>query len=187
MSRQKKPLICVIPVWHLGMEPRRFCSKHLKQRVLVITRPITIYRRQQFCLTLGLTPKPLGLLNGPGRRIFKHRIDKLLNALYRLVVHGGIIGRRLALTAEVRLYDHLFSEMEPDKIEIPASLNPGSLEVLTDCKLEPGLKDAQAGERFQFLRMGYFFTDPKDSQPGAPVFNRTTTLRDTWAKIQKKG
>ncbi len=91
-----------------------------------------------------------------------------------------------AVTAEVRLYDHLFSEMEPDKIEIPASLNPDSLTVLTDCKLEPGLKDAKAGERFQFLRLGYFNVDAKDSQPGLPVFNRTTTLRDTWAKIQKK-
>ena len=92
-----------------------------------------------------------------------------------------------AVTAEVRLYDHLFSEMEPDKIEIPASLNPDSLIVLTDCKLEPGLKDAKAGERFQFLRLGYFNVDTVDSKPGAPVFNRTTTLRDTWAKIQKKG
>ena len=91
-----------------------------------------------------------------------------------------------AVTAEVRLYDHLFSEMEPDKIEIPASLNPDSLAVLTDCKLEPGLKDAQAGARFQFLRLGYFTADVKDSKPGAPVFNRTTTLRDPWAKIQKK-
>ncbi|TDJ58434.1 MAG: glutamine--tRNA ligase/YqeY domain fusion protein [Nitrospina sp.] len=92
-----------------------------------------------------------------------------------------------AVTAEVRLYDHLFSEMEPDKIEIPASLNPDSLTVLTDCKLEPGLKNAKASERFQFLRLGYFNVDAKDSRPGAPVFNRTTTLRDTWAKIQKKG
>ena len=58
--------------------------------------------------------------------------------------------------------------------------------MLTDCKLEPSLKDAQPGERFQFLRMGYFCVDSKHSQPGKPIFNRTTTLRDTWAKIQKK-
>ncbi len=92
-----------------------------------------------------------------------------------------------ALTAEVRLVDNLFSEIEPDKIEIPGSLNPNSLEVLTDCKLEPSLKDAKAGERFQFLRMGYFIADQKDSQPGTPIFNRAVTLRDTWAKIKKKG
>ncbi|MCH7500582.1 MAG: glutamine--tRNA ligase, partial [Nitrospinae bacterium] len=92
-----------------------------------------------------------------------------------------------AFTAQVRLYDHLFSEIEPDKIEIPESLNPNSLEGLTDCKLEPGLKDAKPGERFQFLRMGYFIADQKDSQPDTPIFNRTTPLRDTWAKVQKKG
>ncbi len=92
-----------------------------------------------------------------------------------------------AVTAEVRLIDNLFTEIEPDKIEIPGSLNPNSLEVLTDCKLEPSLKDAKAGERFQFLRMGYFIADEKDSKPGTPIFNRTTPLRDTWAKVQKKG
>lgn len=91
-----------------------------------------------------------------------------------------------AFTAEVRLYDHLFSEIEPDKIETPGSLNPNSLEVLTDCKLEPSLKGAKPGERFQFLRMGYFIADEKDSKPGTPIFNRTTPLRDTWAKVQKK-
>ncbi len=91
-----------------------------------------------------------------------------------------------AFNAEVRLYDHLFKEIEPDKIEIPGSLNPDSLEILTDCKLEPGLKEAQPGDRFQFLRMGYFCVDTEDSQPGLPCFNRTTTLRDTWAKIQDK-
>jgi glutaminyl-tRNA synthetase len=91
-----------------------------------------------------------------------------------------------AVTAEVRLIDNLFSEIEPDKIEIPGSLNPNSLEVLTDCKLEPSLKDAKPGERFQFLRMGYFIADQKDSKPGTPIFNRTTPLRDTWAKVQKK-
>jgi glutaminyl-tRNA synthetase len=92
-----------------------------------------------------------------------------------------------AVTAEVRLVDNLFTEIEPDKIEIPGSLNPDSLEVLTDSKLEPSLKDAKAGERFQFLRMGYFIADAVDSKPGTPIFNRTTPLRDTWAKVQKKG
>jgi glutaminyl-tRNA synthetase len=97
------------------------------------------------------------------------------------------VSAKHAVTAGVRLYDHLFSEIEPDKIEIPGSLNPNSLEVLTNCKLEPSLKDAKAGERFQFLRMGYFIADEKDSKPGTPIFNRTTPLRDTWAKVQKKG
>ena len=85
----------------------------------------------------------------------------------------------------MRLVDNLFSEIEPDKIEIPGSLNPNSLEVLTDCKLEPSLKDAKPGERFQFLRMGYFIADQKDSQPGTPIFNRTTPLRDTWGMYTK--
>jgi len=97
------------------------------------------------------------------------------------------VSARHAFNAEVRLYDHLFTEIEPDKIEIPGSLNPNSLEVLTDCKLEMSLETAQRGERFQFLRLGYFIADEKDSQPGTPIFNRTTPLRDTWAKVQKKG
>jgi glutaminyl-tRNA synthetase len=92
-----------------------------------------------------------------------------------------------AVTAEVRLVDNLFSEIEPDKIEIPGSLNPNSLEVLTNSKLEPSLKEAKPGERFQFLRMGYFIADAVDSTPGTPIFNRTTPLRDTWAKVKKKG
>ncbi len=97
------------------------------------------------------------------------------------------VSARHAVTAEVRLVDNLFSEIEPDKIEIPGSLNPNSLEVLTDCKLEPSLKGAQPGDRFQFLRMGYFIADAVDSKPGTPIFNRTTPLRDTWAKVKKKG
>jgi glutaminyl-tRNA synthetase len=96
------------------------------------------------------------------------------------------VSARHAFTAEVRLYDHLFTEIEPDKIEIPGSLNPNSLEVLTDCKLEMSLETAQPGERFQFLRMGYFIVDEVDSKRGTPIFNRTTPLRDTWAKVQKK-
>jgi glutaminyl-tRNA synthetase len=60
------------------------------------------------------------------------------------------------------------------------------LEVLSDCLVEPSLAEAAAGERFQFVRQGYFNVDPVDSEPGKPVFNRTVTLRDTWAKLQKK-
>ena len=78
------------------------------------------------------------------------------------------VSARHAVTAEVRLVDNLFTEIEPDKIEIPGSLNPNSLEVLTDCKLEPSLKDAKAGERFQFLRMGYFIADAEGQHTRRP-------------------
>jgi glutaminyl-tRNA synthetase len=94
-----------------------------------------------------------------------------------------------AMTAEVRLYDHFFTKPDPDNVEegkeFTDYLNPNSLEVLTDCKLEPGLADAEPGARFQFERQGYFCVDTGDSAPGAPVFNRTVSLRDTWAKILK--
>ncbi len=86
-----------------------------------------------------------------------------------------------AYNAEVRLYDHLFTEPEPDKGEIEECLNPDSLKVIT-AKTEPSLKDAQAGMYFQFLRQGYFFVDSVDSKPGAPIFNKTVGLRDSWAK-----
>jgi glutaminyl-tRNA synthetase len=92
-----------------------------------------------------------------------------------------------ALAAEVRLYDHLFREPFPEEgAGFLANLNPGSLEVLTSCRIEPGLAGAQPGDRFQFLRNGYFCVDEKDSREGALVFNRTTTLRDTWAKLEAK-
>jgi glutaminyl-tRNA synthetase len=65
-------------------------------------------------------------------------------------------------------------------------LNPNSLEVVKAAKLEPSLKDAQAGARYQFERLGYFCVDP-DSRPGALVFNRTVALKDTWAKVEKRG
>ncbi len=91
-----------------------------------------------------------------------------------------------AIPAEVRLYDRLFNHPNPGAApgEIEEHLNPGSLEVLTDCLLEPSLAEAVAGDRVQFERLGYFCVDP-DSAPGRPVFNRTVTLRDTWAKIER--
>ena len=93
-----------------------------------------------------------------------------------------------AIPAEVRLYDSLFTRPDPDTVEDGRSytdfLNPDSLEVLTACQLEPGLAGAEVGSRHQFERLGYFCVDP-DSTEGAPVFNRTVSLRDTWAKIQK--
>ena len=94
-----------------------------------------------------------------------------------------------AVTAEVRLYDHLFTKPDPDNVKDGEAftdyLNPHSLETLTDSKVEPSLAQAEAGRRFQFERQGYFCADTVDSSPGRPVFNRTVTLRDTWAKIQK--
>jgi glutaminyl-tRNA synthetase len=87
----------------------------------------------------------------------------------------------------VRLYDRLFTSEDPsDEGRDPISdLNPTSLEVLTGCKVEPALASATASQRFQFERQGYFSVDP-DSRPGAPVFNRTVTLKDAWAKIAAK-
>jgi glutaminyl-tRNA synthetase len=91
-----------------------------------------------------------------------------------------------AVPAQVRLYDHLFLKPEPDTDEggdLTASLNPKSLEVLRGCQLEPGLAGATPGSRYQFERQGYFCVD-LDTRPGVLVFNRTVTLRDTWARIE---
>ncbi|MDP3921230.1 MAG: glutamine--tRNA ligase/YqeY domain fusion protein [Candidatus Omnitrophota bacterium] len=94
-----------------------------------------------------------------------------------------------AVKTEVRLYDHLFTEREPEKVEegkdYLSNLNADSLETLADCYAEPVLKEAEPGSRFQFERLGYFFADPIDSTPGKPVFNRIVTLRDTWANIER--
>jgi len=94
-----------------------------------------------------------------------------------------------AITAEVRLYDRLFTVEQPDAEEgkdFKTFLNANSLETVTDAKLEPGLKDAKPEARYQFERLGYFRADPRDSQPGKPVFSRTISLRDSWAKEQGK-
>jgi glutaminyl-tRNA synthetase len=94
------------------------------------------------------------------------------------------VSARHARDAEVRLYDRLFQSADPGEGDRDplTDLNPRSLERLTACKVEPAVADAPAGTRFQFERLGYFCVDP-DSHPGAPVFNRTVTLKDTWAKI----
>ncbi len=91
------------------------------------------------------------------------------------------------ITAEVRLYDRLFNQADPgaDGTDFKAALNPNSMEVLTYCQLEPSLANAQAGERYQFERLGYFCVDNVVSKEGALVFNRIVTLRDSWAKIEK--
>jgi glutaminyl-tRNA synthetase len=101
------------------------------------------------------------------------------------------VSARHAAAAEVRLYDHLLSVADmgevPDGEDFKKFLNPKSLEVLTGCRVEPALAQAQAGGRWQFERQGYFCADAKDCKPERLVFNRTVTLRDAWAKIEKGG
>ena len=95
-----------------------------------------------------------------------------------------------AAAAEVRLYDHLFTKEDPEDTaegeDFTANLNPNSLVTLTGCMVEPSVAAAQPGGRFQFERKGYFCVDP-DSSADKLIFNRTVTLKDTWAKLQKKG
>ena len=96
-----------------------------------------------------------------------------------------------AIGAEVRLYDHLFTKEDLDDIpegsDWLANINPKSLERLTGSRVEPLLAKAKGGERYQFERLGYFSVDSADSSPGSLVFNRTVTLRDTWAKVERAG
>lgn len=96
-----------------------------------------------------------------------------------------------AADAEVRLYELLFAKNDPDDApegsDFRTNLNPKSLETLSGCKLEPSLKDAKAGIRYQFERMGYFYLDPISCANGKKVFNRIVSLKDEWAKVQKKG
>ncbi len=99
------------------------------------------------------------------------------------------VSAKHAISAEVRLYDHLFVKDNPNEVEngkdFTDYINPKSLELLKNCKLEPSLASASPESRFQFERLGYFCVDSKDSKAEAMVFNRTVTLRDTWAKILK--
>ncbi len=94
-----------------------------------------------------------------------------------------------AVDAEVRLYDHLFNKEDPEDVpegaDWKANLNPNSLQVVSGAKLEPSLGEAKPGDKFQFERLGYFAVD-KDFKPGKPVFNRAVSLKDAWAKEQKK-
>jgi glutaminyl-tRNA synthetase len=94
-----------------------------------------------------------------------------------------------ALKAKVNIYDHLFSAENPDDtaegVDFTDTINPNSLKVLEGCFVEQSVKDAAPLDRFQFERLGYFCVD-KGSTPETIVFNRTVTLKDTWAKIQKK-
>lgn len=101
------------------------------------------------------------------------------------------VSARHSLPAEVRLYDHLFlrpdPEVDQDGKGFRDYLNPHSLEVLTDCRVEPSLARARPEECYQFERLGYFRLDPKEAREGHLVFNRSVSLKDTWSKIQKKG
>jgi glutaminyl-tRNA synthetase len=96
-----------------------------------------------------------------------------------------------AITAEVRLYDHLFTKEDPDDVpeggDWLANINLKSMECLTDCRIEPCLANAKPGERFQFERLGYFCVDSEESSKERSIFNRAVTLRDAWAKIEKSG
>jgi len=94
------------------------------------------------------------------------------------------------ISTEVRLYDRLFITPDPDEVkdtgkDFRVNLNADSLEVLSDCQAEPSLGNARPGDKYQFERLGYFCVDP-DSRPGKLAFNRTVSLRDTWAKIEKE-
>ena len=93
-----------------------------------------------------------------------------------------------AINAEVRLYDRLFNLENPDGgkdgDDFKDSLNPESLKGLENCLVEPSVENAEPGSRYQFERQGYFCIDTDDTSPGRPVFNRTTTLRDSWAKTK---
>jgi len=101
------------------------------------------------------------------------------------------VSAKHATGAEVRLYDYLFKdengeEDEEEKTDFLSKVNKDSLEVIKGAMVEPGLKEAKSGESYQFLRQGYFCVDSVDSRPDAPVFNRTVSLKDTWAKLEKK-
>jgi glutaminyl-tRNA synthetase len=94
-----------------------------------------------------------------------------------------------AVDAEVRIYENLFLKEDPSDVEegqdVLDNINPNSLEIIADAKLEPSLGTATVGTRYQFERLGYFCVDP-DSKPGKPVFNRTVALKDAWARVEKK-
>jgi len=100
------------------------------------------------------------------------------------------VSARHAKKAEIRLYDTLFTKRDPSDVtggeDYKSNLNPNSLEIIQEAYVEPSLAGANLPERYQFERIGYFCVDSKDSAEGKPVFNRIVTLKDTWAKIQKK-
>jgi glutaminyl-tRNA synthetase len=100
------------------------------------------------------------------------------------------VSAKHAIDAEVRLYDRLFTVEDPDSnkegLDYKSLINPNSLEILSACKIEPSLMGSKSGDRYQFERLGYFAVD-YDSVENKLVFNRTVTLKDTWAKIERAG
>lgn len=99
------------------------------------------------------------------------------------------VSARHALDAEIRLYDRLFNKENPEddpEVDFKENINPESLQILSHCKLEPALAQATANDHFQFERVGFFCLDRKEGSPKRPLFNRTVTLRDTWAKLVKR-
>ncbi|MCU7806867.1 MAG: glutamine--tRNA ligase, partial [Candidatus Thiodiazotropha sp. (ex Semelilucina semeliformis)] len=107
----------------------------------------------------------------------------------RGVIHW--VSARHGVKGEVRLYDRLFSQPNPDKVpeggHFTDNLNPDSLRILTGCYFESNLSGAAVGDRYQFEREGYFTLDSREAVDGRLVFNRIVTLRDSWAKIENKG
>ena len=99
------------------------------------------------------------------------------------------VSARHSIPAEVRLYDRLFNRENPDAggADFTEHLNPRSLEILSECRMEPSLAAAEPGSRYQFERLGYFCAEPKEFSKDRPVFNRTVTLKDSWARIAQKG
>lgn len=91
-----------------------------------------------------------------------------------------------AISVPIRMYDRLFTQENPDATDYLSVLNPSSLSVTNTCKAEPRVAFARGGESFQFERVGYFFADPLESKEGAPIFNRTVTLKDSWARIEQR-
>jgi glutaminyl-tRNA synthetase len=108
-------------------------------------------------------------------------------------VRGSIhwVSAAHALPAELHLYNTLFLNENPedtsDGSDFTANINPQSLEIISNAWVEPSMGDAASGDHFQFMRQGYFYTDQVDSKPDHLIFNRTITLRDSWAKLQKQG
>jgi glutaminyl-tRNA synthetase len=96
-----------------------------------------------------------------------------------------------SVSAELRLYEYLLIKEDPNDVaegmDFKSLINPLSMRIIKDARLEPGLANAKPGDKYQFERVGYFCADLVDSKPGSPVFNRTVSLKDTWAKIAKKG
>jgi glutaminyl-tRNA synthetase len=95
-----------------------------------------------------------------------------------------------SIAAEIRLYNYLLTKEDPNDVpegmDFKSLINPDSLTIIKNARLEPGLANVKPGDKCQFERVGYFCADPVDCKPGNLVFNRTVSLKDTWAKIQKK-